>query len=81
MGELRGFLYNPSFPSRLLLPRHDKVSSYRTLKRHPKTASGADARFTHVAALSFLASSTPYKVLTRKKVAPPPSPSRKPKRW
>ena len=72
MGELRGFLYNPSFPSRLLLPQHDKVSSYRTLKRHPKTASAADARFTHVAALSFLSSSTPYKVLTRKKVARPP---------
>ena len=46
-----------------------------------KTASAADARFTHVAALSFLSSSTPYKVLTRKKVARPPSPSRKPKRW
>ena len=71
----------PSFPSRRGPPQPDKVSSYRALKRHPKTASAADARFTHVAALSFLSSSTPYKVLTRKKVARPPSPSRKPKRW
>ena len=40
----------------------------------------ADARFTHVAALSFLSSAAPYKVFARKKVAGPPSPSRKPKR-